>query len=224
MSSDREARFGRTCEARDAFWQAWGEVDPQVLAPLINPGLSGLPSWPRLRQAYRTVRRGSLTLLATDGLSDPFDDPGRSTEQGFGLECFAVTKDVLPSPVQSSWLFDMLFQVSLNAADHGGFRDVIERAGLVSMQLFDVRVPREWSNDDGSVGVLLNLQDTRGSGVAGTVVLPVESALVVSVKLLAPSEFEYCVQGGSAARAELGRLFHASGKPQQSSLQRKPVV
>jgi hypothetical protein len=52
-------------------------------------------------------------LVATDGLSDPFDeDPDRSDERGFGVECFALTKDRMPASLGDSWLSDMLVQVA----------------------------------------------------------------------------------------------------------------
>jgi len=40
-----------------------------------NPALLGGPKWPALRQAFRVVRRKTgNVILASDGLSDPFDD------------------------------------------------------------------------------------------------------------------------------------------------------
>ena len=103
MGKDHEAMLDRACEARAAFWREWGELEEDVLAPVINPGLRGLPAWPALRQAYRVARRGSLTVLTTDGLSDPFEDPELAEEQGFGLEFYIVTKDSMPSPLQGAW-------------------------------------------------------------------------------------------------------------------------
>ena len=46
-----------------------------MLSHLVSPTLSGGPKWPALRQAFRLVRRpnGNI-ILASDGLSDPFDD------------------------------------------------------------------------------------------------------------------------------------------------------
>lgn len=216
--------FERSCAARDAFWAGWGDVDDDVLAPVVNPAFQGLPRWPGLRQAYRTVRRGSLTLVATDGLSDPFDDDAsRSNEQGLRLECFAVTKDPVPS-VRDSWLLALVMQVAMNAADHGGFRSIIDKHGTVSMQLFDVPVPDEWVQPDGSVGVLLNVQDDGAASVPSRIELPLGDVLVVNVKLLTGLELAYIGNGGAAARAELARRFAASGEAQRSGLGRRSVV
>lgn len=211
----------RTYKGRDSFWSSWGDVDPDVLAPAINPAFRGLPAWPNLRQAYQTVRRGSLTLVATDGLSDPFDDPGRSRDQGFGLEFFALTKDAVP---QKSWLLALVTQAAMNAADHGGFRQIIDKNGLVSMQLYDVPVPDEWGNQDGSVGVLLNQQDPATAGVPRSMKLPLGEVLAVNVKLLRPAELALATQKGAAGRLELSRLFQASGEAQRSGLTRRSVV
>ena len=53
--AEHERRCQETYDARDAAWAKCGEVDPYVLAPLINPAFQGGPVWPNLRQAYKTV-------------------------------------------------------------------------------------------------------------------------------------------------------------------------
>lgn len=58
----------------DRHWSAVGTVEQDVLSYLISPTFSGGPYWPSTRQAYRVVRRGDAIILATEGLSDPFDD------------------------------------------------------------------------------------------------------------------------------------------------------
>ena len=61
--------------ARDVCWQQLGTVDPDVLGHIINPAFMGGPRWPALRQAFRVVRRpNGNVIIASDGLSDPFDD------------------------------------------------------------------------------------------------------------------------------------------------------
>ena len=65
----------KSSRAREAVWQQLGSLEPLVLSHLVSPTLSGGPKWPALRQAFRLVRRpnGNI-ILASDGLSDPFDD------------------------------------------------------------------------------------------------------------------------------------------------------
>jgi hypothetical protein len=62
------------CAARDAFYATLGTADADVLAPLVNPAFMGGPRWPSLRQAWRVIRRADTILIASDGLSDPFED------------------------------------------------------------------------------------------------------------------------------------------------------
>lgn len=65
----------KSSRAREAVWQELGSLEPLVLSHLVSPTLSGGPKWPALRQAFRLVRRpNGNVILASDGLSDPFDD------------------------------------------------------------------------------------------------------------------------------------------------------
>ena len=65
----------KSSKAREAVWQQLGSLEPLVLSHLVSPTLSGGPKWPALRQAFRLVRRpNGNVILASDGLSDPFDD------------------------------------------------------------------------------------------------------------------------------------------------------
>lgn len=85
-SSDFEALHEQNCqrtyELRRATWSAWGELDSDVLAPMINPAFMGAPRWPNLRRAYCASRQDGKVLLATDGLSDPFDSPDEPRHNG----------------------------------------------------------------------------------------------------------------------------------------------
>lgn len=223
MSSPQDV-LQRTCSARDAFWAAWGESDPDVLAPLVNPAFVGGPRWPNLRQALATVRRGSLTLLASDGLSDPFDDEDPPTQQGFGLEVFAVTKDEVPPPLPGTWLCGLVWQVCLNAADSGRFRALIDQYGVIVTELYDVAVPASWKNAEGRVGVMLGLSDAAASAVPPEIVLPLERVRAVNVKLLTLAELEFAAKHRAEGRAELARRFQAAPGAQRSSLSRPSVV
>jgi hypothetical protein len=85
----------KTYEARDRFAGNLGAVDPDVLAPLINPTFMGGPTWPDLRQAWRVIRRGKNTIVMSDGLSDPFSDDD-APNVGFGLEVLGESADRMP--------------------------------------------------------------------------------------------------------------------------------
>ena len=62
-------------KARQACWSIVGQVDSDVLSHIINPTFMGGPRWPALRQAFAVIRRPETqtVVLASDGLSDPFD-------------------------------------------------------------------------------------------------------------------------------------------------------
>lgn len=216
--------FQQTCAARDAFWKEWGDVDPYVLAPLVNPAFMRGPRWPHLRQALATVRRGSLTLLASDGLSDPFDDEDPPTQQGYGVEFFALTKDEIPARATGSWLCGMLWQICLNAADSGQFRSLIDKYGVIVTELYDVPVPDGWKNAEGRVGVLLGLTESGPSGVPSELALPAGDIRVVNVKLLTLAELNFAAERRAEGRAELARRFQSAPGAQRSSLSRPSVV
>lgn len=79
----------KSSKAREAVWQQLGSLEPLVLSHLVSPTLSGGPKWPALRQAFRLVRRpNGNVILASDGLSDPFDD---ITLGGFCITLFTCT-------------------------------------------------------------------------------------------------------------------------------------
>ena len=110
------------CATRDAFYATLGSMDADLLAPLVNPAFMGGPRWPSLRQAWRVIRRADSIIIASDGLSDPFeDDDDVFVPRGHLLEvCIEAPLAAFDGdPVQASWLFDVIYQVSQNVADHG---------------------------------------------------------------------------------------------------------
>ncbi|KAL3157930.1 hypothetical protein ABBQ32_012332 [Trebouxia sp. C0010 RCD-2024] len=113
----------RSAAARKDTWQEVGTTEPLVLNDSANPALMGGPKWPALRQAFRVIRpRTGNVILASDGLSDPFDDVtlGEGNVNGFGLEFFIETpSDEIADSVEDikrSWQFQLLYTVSQLAA------------------------------------------------------------------------------------------------------------
>lgn len=159
---------------RDAFWSEVGMVEHDVLGHLISPGLLGGPAWPTARQAYRVVRRdGGAILIATDGMSDPFDD----TEEGLpvnGFECelFIEVTD-LPmahrgepgeiDPIKHSWAFELLSHVAGMIAEAGGGKAQLDHYGVLSMELPGVSrsdaiaaaLPPRFVTADDALGILI---------------------------------------------------------------------
>lgn len=95
--------------ARNACWSTVGQVDSDVLGHIINPAFMGGPRWPALRQAFAVVRRPETqtVILASDGLSDPWDgqSPARTVPwaplivcEGAQTRVCALSIEIHPPP------------------------------------------------------------------------------------------------------------------------------
>jgi hypothetical protein len=107
--------------------------------------------------------------------------------------------------LQASWLFDVIYQVSQNVADHGSIDLLVQRYGSVSMVL-DVRdAPAGLEDGDEQVGVLLS---------QGTATLPPSFAtpygevLLLTVTALQPAELAHI--GAAADKAQSRRDLAAA--------------
>ena len=214
-----------TSATRDAALASWGELDPMVLTHLMNPTFMGGPKWPALRQAWHVVRRPGATLLASDGLADPFDDEdGDEERNGFELEVFAITKDPLER-MEGSWFWNMVWQISQTVADHGGIASLLDEMQLLTTELEDVGIPDEhrarFVNDAGRVCVLLGQTSPE---MPATVDGPLSPIRFVSVKLLTIEELTFVLQGGAPGRQELAARLRAQGDALVSSLNRQSAV
>src|ERR1700761_1232449 len=87
-----EKHFEESADRRTHFWEKFGRLDPYVLTHAINPAFMGGPTWPSLRQAFLTIETPTGTILASDGLSDPYDDydsnPKNQAYNGLGFEVY----------------------------------------------------------------------------------------------------------------------------------------
>lgn len=159
---------------RDRFWSQVGNVEHDVLGHLISPAQLGGPAWPTTRQAYRVVRRdGGAILIATDGMSDPFDgvDPP-PTVNGFECELF-IEVTGLPiehrgtpgdiDPVKHSWAFELLSHVAGMIAEAGGAKEQFDHYGVLSMEIPGVSrsdaiaaaLPARFVAADDALGILV---------------------------------------------------------------------
>ena len=65
----------RSIQARSAAWAQLGKTRRIPTTHLKASANSERQKWPSVRQSYQLVERGNgTTILASDGLSDPFDD------------------------------------------------------------------------------------------------------------------------------------------------------
>lgn len=219
-----QEHFDRSCELRDSHWNSIGEVDPYVISHIINPALMGGPVWPAMRQAFKTIQAPERTILASDGLSDPYDDMDTNTTNaaynGFGLEVYVATEK-LTVPVNTTWQFQLVYQAAQVMADRGNVISLINDLTYITTEFYDVDVPAEFKNGEGRVGAFIGLPDPV---IAGEVQLSLEPVKMVNIKLLTLPELEYVINNGEEGRARLAELFIAQGNTTWSALQRTSVI
>ena len=222
-----ESRCQATYEALDAAWASCGEVDPHVLAPIINPAFAGGPVWPNLRQAYRTVRGPFGVLLASDGLSDPFDDSWADppVQNGFAMEVYAVTGEEPDAKMMHALRFSMVAGFANLVAKNGHIHSLLEKMGTLTTELREVPIPDEhrsrFVNEHGRVCVLVGLD---APPVPRQVQGPVSSIRLANLCLLTLQELAYVLDHGEQGREEVSRRLLATGAPLVSSLTRSSVV
>lgn len=210
---------------REQFWGKVGTLSSDVLASLINPAFAAnLPQWPSLQSAYRSlVKANGNTVIATDGLSEPFDTtrfPGYPTNvNGFEMEIYVETDEKIPV-IQDSYIFDILYQMSLQVAASGQVKGMLEKYGVITVELYDVRVPKEFQTPEGTVGIIVGLPS---EDIAPKVALSLSEALIVNAKLLTLQELAYAKQNGEEGRKKLVELFNATSKT-VTNLTRQSVV
>ncbi|KAF2407558.1 Suppressor of fused protein (SUFU) [Pseudomonas antarctica] len=225
-------------ECLDRHWQAVGTVERDVLTYMISPSFTGGPHWPSTRQAYRVVRRDGAIILATEGLSDPFDD-AEGLGNGFEMELFLETADIPNDargelgdvdPLRRSWAFELIEHVAKTVANAGGITHQLDNHGVLSLELpgfslshqMSEQVPKLFVTDDDAAGVLLGGPEpdfpTRLED------MPLSPVRLVPVVLITASELEYVRSGGRAAREDLVERLKAAGVGHTSSLYRASVV
>ncbi|WP_426201449.1 suppressor of fused domain protein [Pseudomonas sp. TWP3-1] len=225
-------------ECLDRHWRSVGAVEQDVLSYMISPSFSGGPDWPSTRQAYRVVRRGDSIILATEGLSDPFDGTD-DMSNGFEMELFIETADIPEhakgavgdvDPFKRSWAFELLETLAKTVANAGGITHSLDQHGVLSVDVpgfsqshhIDGQVPALFVTDDDCVGVLLGGPQpdfpTRLDD------MPLSPVRLVPVVLITAAELAYVRSGGRAAREDLVSRLNAAGIGYVSSLQRASVV
>jgi len=222
-----QEHFEKSCELRDQFWNAAGTVDADVLAPVINPSMMGGPSWPSTRQSYKTIRRPDATIIASDGLSDPYDSLNKDQPNadytnlnGFGLEVYVETEPITGS-VQGTWQFELVQQAAQLIAGQGNVISMLEEMTYITTEFFNVSVSPEFLTPNNTVGVILGLPNAR---FGDTVQLSAEPVKMVNVKLLTLVELNYVIENWEEGRNKLAGLFLAQGNATVSTLKRPSVL
>lgn len=212
-------------QRRDAHWAGIGTVETDVLGHGISPGLRGGSHWPTLRQAYRVIRRPHTIIVATDGMSDPFDGVAGGGN-GFEIELFVETPDIAPAHagslgdiarISQSWAFELVEHVAGVAADDGDMAVRLARHEVLSMELPGVsqsrslgaQLPAGFVTADDCLGLLLGMPVPDFSVRIED--MPLSPATLVPLTLIRADELEELRKGGAETRKALAARRTASG-------------
>ena len=215
---NREQILQDSYTARDTACAQFGEADPNVLSHIINPSFMGGPSWPDLRQAWRTYRKDGRTIVVSDGLCDPFpkdEDEDGYEEQGLGIEVYAETSDPIEGEIQASWLFSLVHNASQQAASTGAFYNMLKQRDAFSMELYLSEEQGFKLNKEGRVGVLIGVKNPN---IDEFFEMPKGKARLVSIKLLSHDELKIAIEEGDHGREKLLSKFKENGTYHLSSL------
>jgi hypothetical protein len=227
-----------TSECLDRHWRSVGAVEQDVLGHVISPSFLGGSDWPSTRQAYRVVRRGEAVIIATDGLSDPFDS-APELGNGFEMELFLETGDIAEgtrgaegdiSPLIRSWAFDVVRTVAATVADAGGITHQLETYGVLSLELpgasealhLTDQMPARFITEDDCVGVLVG--GPAPDFATRLDDMPLSPVTLVPVVLITAAELEHVRAGGKAAREALVQQMAAAGYGHRSRLDRPDLI
>eukprot|EP00727_Mastigamoeba_balamuthi_P008051 m51a1_g3867 hypothetical protein (268) ;mRNA; f:427501-428304 len=240
IPDNRQERMGlqqQSAEARAVALGSWGDLSSDVLAPIVNPAFLGGPCWPCLHQSWRVSRAGPNVLIASDGLSDPYDDEGPQDVNGLGLEVYAVASDSVPASfgdLPTSWLWSVVYNMSQFVARCGArVASLVRELGVISMEIDGIQgFPEEYQSKfvepgSGRVGALLGLTEdgpqTGHVAFPAQVQGPLSPMLMVNIKLLTLDELLAIRAGGEAARNRIADALRTQGNTILSSLTRPSV-
>ncbi|HEY9101063.1 hypothetical protein [Chitinimonas sp.] len=212
-----ETVLAATRQARHSSYRQLGK-----LLPLVPEADANSARWPALRQGWSVITRPASTLLASDGLSDPFgldDSPPQAL--GFGLEVYAEALGHFDD-LAHSWLFELVRQVSQHVADHGNFLSLLQRHQFLTMLLHVDGIPAEWRGPDGAVGILIGLP---ASGIPSGFETPYGPVRLAAITLLCPEELAFLEEGDiTQGRHKLAGILLRTPPGHMIDLRRSAVV
>ncbi|MWV57691.1 hypothetical protein [Rathayibacter sp. VKM Ac-2754] len=198
---ERRALAEAVAEDRAELWRGIGELDRTVVVSTEDPGVRGGARWPTDHRAFLRVDRGASVVLATDGLSDPFDRLARPGT-GLGLELCLETsalRGVPTAELSNHWQFHLLYESARLAALQG----ICCRAGIGTSRLTGVAAPGSWTDETGGVGVLLGL---RSACLPERMELATGQAELVTLTPLWPEEYAVASVDAAASAEIAARL------------------
>ncbi len=215
----------RSAEARGRFWAALGPASDRIL----SSAPAGL-RWPGGHEAYRLIHRGNALLLATDGLSDPFD--AEATVNGFEIELFVEGPgEGASTPVAGDgWMLEVLRRVAAIVAEEQGILGPLERHGPIALELTNVsasaaiaaRLPAHFLTADDVLGVMIGGPDPDFETQIAD--MPLSPVRVVPVVLLTAAELGEIRAGDSDTRDGVLAALQATGVGHCSDLLRESIV
>jgi hypothetical protein len=201
--------YDATCDARDELYASIGEVDPDVIAHLVNPAFMGGPAWPALRQAFSIIHRDGNTMVISNGLADPFDDK-KEKNSGFNIEIYAETNEEIEGNIAESSVFKLVYATAQQAAHSGQVASFVEQYGVITMELFaDDCGLHQFQNENGMVGIMIGVEHPE---TPKKVEFPGGEVILASVQILTPCELEYVAEARAAGRNSLHEKFRTSGQ------------
>ncbi|WP_084580594.1 suppressor of fused domain protein [Sphingomonas azotifigens] len=215
----------RSAEARAGFWAVLGPTSDRILSSAPAGSL-----WPGGHEAYRLIHRGSAILLATDGLSDPFDES--ASTNGFEIELFVEGPgEGAPAQVAGDgWMLEVLRRVAAIVAEEQGILRPLERHGPIPLELTNVsssaaiaaRLPAHFLTADDVLGVMIGAPDPDFATRIDD--MPLSPVRVLPVVLLTAAELGEIRAGDSETRDAVLARLQASGVGHCSDLQRESIV
>lgn len=207
--------------ARWSYWNEFGDLAPNLIAPQVNPIYKNVPAWPSDRLAFLTIERESSTVMATDGLSDPFDDRNEGT-QGFGVEFFIDITERPMSEYSRNIAVETLMTIAYNTVARGGVEDLLDEFGLISMEIPESDLPATHLTSDGSAGILLGgpKADFDTLYIDG----PMGQIELVSLTLLTGRETDLIRKRGANARADIAQNLLESGIGHRTIIGRPSII
>jgi|GEM_PF-2990929 len=91
-----------------------------------------------LPQAFATIRRPDVTIITSDGLSDPYKE-GDNDCNGPGMEVYVETTPI-EDPVQHTWQFQPVYQATRLMAEQGNVISLLEKPTYITMEFHDAGV------------------------------------------------------------------------------------
>lgn len=177
----------------------------------------GEPEWPNFRRAFKLIHLDNVhTIIATDGLSDPFMKDHafyESNKNGFGLELYIeITEKADVNTAAHTWGYNLLSQMAYQITNRGSITQVLDaNNGFLSAELDGSSIDAKYRHDDKYVPVIIGVpSESLPRQVEG----PLSPIRFVSITLLTPGELQAIKEKGAEGRREISeKLQQTFGGP-----------